>query len=254
MPNKIKLTLLAASLLLTTACNTVLGVLPSMSSATEVSSTLNRLAGITRQRVKVVFLNQLPNAEQVPLVPTDLEQLIFDGQFSLSGSSFEADKGLEQTFPFIETGEHVIELVFKDQEGIQIPLIVPKTRDEETVILVVLAFEAGSTRIRDIQVGYDQNQDQQIDSTNSRYRSSNGINYLHYRPDGRTQEWLLPDQRATSALPNDGDAPLPPGAAQSQTLPDRAPQPQDKIPSPAPPVDVPHIPVPRPLPLPAPGL
>ncbi len=250
--NKLKVTLLASLVLLTTACNTAFGILPSIGSATDVASSITRLASFSRQRVKVVFLNQLPNAEQVPLVPTDLEQLIFDGQFSLSGSSFEADKGLEQTFPFIEAGEHVIELFFKDQEGIQIPLIVSKTVKEETVILVVLSFEAGSTRIRDIQVGYDQNQDQQIDRDQSRYRSSNGVNYLLYRPDGRTQEWLLPGQRTSDGVSAEGEAPLPPGAVQSQPIQDRAPQPQDKTASPAPSVDVPQIPIPKPIPLPVP--
>lgn len=251
--------LAAATVSLLSACSgDLLNLLPSpptgnvSTSANSFSTGVNSIVALSKQRVKVVFYNRLSTNELLPLVPDNLDSLRFNGQFSLDGASFPRNKGLEQAFPFIEAGEHVLELSFKNQDPIEVPIVVPRTQANETVIMVILSFDASGDLVRDIQVGYDLNQDRTLDKDMNIYRSANGQSYLVYSPDGRVQEWLSPLLAQTSDnVPVNGEAPLPAGTDSTRV---EAPLPikTDKTTIPKP-VEVPRIPNPRPLPLPAPG-
>ncbi|HEY9840663.1 MAG: hypothetical protein ACAI44_04595 [Candidatus Sericytochromatia bacterium] len=226
------------------------GILPAADS-----SLTKKFFQLVRQRVKVVFYNRLGNNELVPLVPDALESLRFNGQFSLDASNFPRHRGLEQTFPFIEPGQNVIELSFEHQEQpVEIPIVVPRSNAAETVILVILAFEASGDRVRDIQVGYDMNNDHVLDPDMDIYRSSNGQSYLIYSPDGQVQEWTSPLLRGTQEQPPpEGSGPLPPGSENTTPGVENPPQPQQDDKQAPPPVDLPKIPGPKPLPLPEPA-
>lgn len=224
--------------------------------ATALSAAVST-AQISRQRVVVRFLNQLPNGERVALVPDALESLSFDGQFSLDRSAFPANQGLAQEFPFIEAGEHTIELLFRGQtERVRLPLVVDQTAVDTLQVLVILSFEPGSNRVRDVLVAYDQDLNGVPDTDQRIYRSSNGHSYLSYYPDGRVEEWLSPLSRPEQdVMTPKADAPLPPGSERDTSLRERAPIPQaDPGEQRPPPVDVPPIPVPQPMPLPVPEL
>ncbi|MGV3523213.1 MAG: hypothetical protein ACO1RX_03255 [Candidatus Sericytochromatia bacterium] len=251
---------LVSTLALFTGCSQdVLLNLPNIGasgSPQTVSSLISAAARLSRQRVKVRFLNRLSNGEVVPLVPAALESLRFNGQFSLDLSAFPANKGLEQDFPFIEPGEHVIELLLRNQdEPVKVPIVVTRDSDTEQVILVILAFDGSGNQIRDVQVGYDQDGDARLDTNRTRYRSSNGISYLVTTPDGRTEAWTGSQTRADSnGNAVAGDAPLPPGTERVSPLDNGNPLPQDTASqAPLPPIDVPKLPDPRPVPLPVPG-
>lgn len=228
-----------------------------VAEASALSATTMSARQLSRQRVRVRFLNQLSNGERVPLVPDALENFSFNGQFSLDRSAFPANQGLEQEFPFIEVGEHTLELLFRGQtDPVRLPLMVEALPEQTLQVLVVLAFEPGSNRVRDVLVGYDQNLDSVSDDDRRLYRSSNGRSYLTYYPDGRVEEWLSPLNRPNQEVvaPN-ADAPLPPGAERDSALRESAPLPQSTgAEQQPPPVDVPPIPVPQPLPLPIPDL
>lgn len=226
--------------------------LPNISPSA-IDSVFSRVVQLSHQRVKVVFYNRLSNNELVPLVPDALESLRFNGQFSLDAGSFPRNRGLEQTFPFIEPGDHLIELTFTNQKKpIEVPIVVPESGSQETVILVILAFDASGNQVRDVQVGYDADNDRVLDTNANIYRSSNGQSYLVYSPDGQVKEWISPlDQANTDAAPNAAAAALPPGSTttgkNTTELPSKTP---DKTASPPPVITVP---VPKPLPLPEPN-
>jgi len=260
-----KYPIFCASLLLlsslSSGCGSELFGLPALAPdpGAGINSMLAATAQLSRQRVRVSFLNQLPNGERVPLVPEVLDSLSFNGQFSLDRSAFPANQGLEQTFPFIEAGEHVIELFFSTQsEAVRIPLVVPALETPELSVLVILSFDATGSNIRTVQVGYDQNGDGELDRDQNIYRSSNGRSYLIHRPDGRTSEWVFPlNQASQDNVSSNDEAPLPPGSERESVLREQAPQPQSESgsePAGPPPMDVPQIPVPRPVPLPVPQL
>ena len=231
--------------------------LPSLNvnNAERVSELLSSVAKVSRQRVKVSFYNRLSNDEIVPLVPEALDSLTFNRQFSIDSSEFPANKGLEQVFPFIEAGEHLIEIVLKDpQQIVQIPLVVTNIDEPELRVLVILAFDSSGKVVNEVQVGYDQNNNLIPDAESKIYLSSDGFSYLIYRPDGQVETWVSPLTRDDQEYPSSVDAPLPPGSEKESTLIDQLPPTQDggdqKTP---PPVDVPPIPEPMPLPLPEPG-
>ncbi len=235
----------------------LLPVLPSSapvgsSASSSISSMIAPLIA-TKQRVKVVFYNRLSSNELVPLVPDNLETLRFNGQFSLDGASFPRNKGLEQAFPFIEVGEHVLELSFKNQQPLEVPIVVPRIETSETVIMVILSFDAGGDLVRDVQVGYDLDNNRELDTTMNIYRSANGQSYLVYSPDGRVQEWTSPLlQPSSDNVPVNGEAPLPAGTDTSARVDNQLPINRERT-TPPKPVEVPRIPNPRPVPLPAPG-
>jgi hypothetical protein len=211
------------------------------------------------QQVRIVFLNRLPSGTTVPLVSSALKTLRFNTAFSLDGSALASDKPLEQNLPFIQSGEHLLELELKKlKEPVRIPLVVPeKTRDTPLNILVVLAFNSEGDQIRTIQVGYDQNQDGELDPQLDIYRSNNGKTYLLYLPDGSVQEWRsqILNEEGNPVISPSEKAPIPPGTDKLQPVgsePDR-PLPQGGPEKPSgPTIEVPLPPLPQPLPLPVP--
>lgn len=251
---KISAILLLANL---TACQALdlATVVPAFSgnSSSFSSAISSSLVRISRQRVHVSFLNQLPNGERVPLTPELLSSLSFNGQFSMDASAFPANKGLEQDFPFIEAGEHTLSLSFKSQlEPVKVPLVIPEGQPALKV-LVIMAFDLNSSQVQSVEVGYDQNDDQRLDNDQNIYRSRNGLDYQLYQPDGLVRDWVFPEFRRNLSA-NTADAPLPPGTEPDKTISEKAPVPQDNAEkTPPPPVDVPTIPAPRPIPLPLPA-
>ncbi|PKL74897.1 MAG: hypothetical protein CVV27_18155 [Candidatus Melainabacteria bacterium HGW-Melainabacteria-1] len=251
--NKRIWTLMATASLLSACAGGPLSI-PVSTSPSVISDLFNRVSTMPRQSVKVVFYNRLGNDELVPLVPDAIESLRFNGQFSLDAAAFPRDKGLEQTFPFIEAGEHVIELNFSKQEQpVEIPIVVPRTEASVT-IMVILAFDTSLNQLRSVEVGYDMNGDQVLDADMNSYRSFNGQSYLVHLPDGQVQEWNSPLQVSNSASEAhpDREGPLPPGTDSRPTIMEKAPDPQDREKQLPPPVDVPQIPDPQPQPLPEP--
>jgi len=212
---------------------------------------------VNLQQVRIVFLNRLPSGTTVPLVSSALQTLRFNTAFSLDVSALESEKPLEQNLPFIQSGEHLLELEFKKlKEPVRIPVVVPeKSGDAPLNILVILAFNSDGDQISSVQVGYDQNRDRQLDPDLDLYRSNNGKNYLLQRPDGSVQEWRsqILNENGTPVISASENAPIPPGTDKLQpvgTEPDRPlPPSQDKVPGP---IDVPLPPLPQPLPLPVP--
>lgn len=210
------------------------------------------------QQVRIVFLNRLPSGTVVPLVSSALQTLRFNTAFSLDASALGSEKPLEQNLPFIQTGEHLLELEFKKlQDPVRIPVVVPeKSGESPLTLLVILAFNSEGDAISSVQVGYDQNRDRQLDADADIYRSNNGKNYQIHRADGTVAEWhsqILNDNGTPVISPSE-NAPIPPGTDKLQpvgTEPDRPlPPTQEKVPGP---IDVPLPPVPQPLPLPVPA-
>lgn len=251
--------MVAASLLCSCSQLNLNAIAPLLASNTSVttaaSGTISQLGrSIHLSQIRVEFYNRLSNNELVPLVPDKLESLRYNGQFSLDAGSFPRNQGLVQTFPFIESGDHLIELSFQNQaKPVEIPIVVPDNASAETVILVVLSFDASGEMVRDVQVGYDMNGDHQIDKSANIYRSSNGQSYLIYSPDGRVQEWISPlDKTSTDQVPTNTTAALPPGSNTSKSSAEPPPKSTNtSLDKPATP-PVPKIPTPKPLPLPEP--
>jgi hypothetical protein len=212
---------------------------------------------VNLQQVRIAFLNRLPSGTTVPLVSSSLQTLRFNTAFSLDGSALDSEKPLEQNLPFIQSGEHLLELEFKKlKESVRIPVVVPeKSGNAPLNILVILAFNSEGDQISEVQVGYDQNRDRQLDSGSDIYRSGNGKNYLQERPDGSVKEWRsqLLNENGSPVISPSENAPIPPGTDKLQpvgTEPDRPlPPTQEKPPGP---IDVPLPPLPQPLPLPVP--
>lgn len=255
MWNRKKISLLLSGVLLLLPGCGINGLPPvSLSDAGLVRDLVSTAAKISRQRVQVRFLNRLSNDQLVPLVPDALESLTFDGQFTLNSEDFPANQGLEQSFPFLEAGEHLIDLVLRDSEQqVQVPLVVPKIEVEELVVLVILSFDAHSNTVRDVQVGYDQNGDMILDPDRNIYRSSNGQSYLVQTPDGRTEEWTSPlEHDQQESVPSSVDAPVAPGSEKDNTPTEQAPSTQESSDQAPPTIEIP-VPVPVPVPLPDPG-
>jgi hypothetical protein len=215
------------------------------------------LTQVARQNVLVQFRKQINTTDSTPLSPLEISRLTFDRLFERAAADYNNQVGVQETLPFIEPGEHLIELQLPNlPEALQIPVIVPKDAPSPLHILVVLAFSSDTNTLQDIQVGYDYDRDGRIDRNQPQYQSSNGRSYILYLPDGSVQEWrsrLTGDDTQGTVAP-EGEAPIPPGA---QTLnptvsDDRNPTaPQDRG-SQTPPAPVPQIPIPRPDPLPLP--
>lgn len=215
------------------------------------------LTQVARQNVLVQFRKQINTTDSDPLSPSEISRLTFDRLFERAAADYNATLGVQETLPFIEPGEHLIELQLPNApEALQIPVIVPKDAPSPLHILVVLAFATDNNDLQDVQVGYDYDRDGRIDSDQPQYQSSNGRSYILYLPDGSVQEWrsrLTGDDTQGTVAP-EGEAPIPPGAQSvSPTVNgDRNPTaPQDRGNQP-PQTPVPQIPIPRPDPLPLP--
>lgn len=218
-----------------------------------------------RKQVQVAFFSVTERPEggsqYEPLSTERLLRLTFDGQFTLASDALKQAPVLTQSFRFLEPGSHVLELSFQNPEQeIKIPLVVPEDNETNVQMRVHLAFDNQGV-VRDIQVGYDHNSDQRLDRGRSIFRSSDGLSYLTYLPDGQVREWVSPlDQVSADAVSTGSiEAPLPPGSekdARSENA--QAPIPQniagnsEPAQLPLPPVEVPPVPEPQPLPLPAP--
>lgn len=240
----------------------------SVQAGTAASTTVANASLSTRKRVDVLFfeaseVNLSPEVIYTPLATENLARLIFDGQFTLESDALQREARLSQSFQFLESGAHVLELVFSDPpQDIKIPVVVPEDSPVNLILRVHLVF-TDQGLVRDVQVGYDQNNDSVLDSDASIFRSSDGENYLRYLPDGQVREWLSPLNvvNAQDVSTGTAEAPLPPGSEKdTRNSGSQAPVPQtidtDTTTTrfPLPPVSVPPVPVPQPLPLPAPPL
>lgn len=242
----------------------------AVQSAARAGLTENSIAAVSnnlnsRKKVQVLFFNASealsPQVTYTPLSTDNLVRLTFDGQFTLESDALQREAELSQSFQFLEPGAHVIDLVFSDPpQEIKIPLVVPDDADAQLILRVHLTFTPQGT-VRDVQVGFDQNQDTVLDRSASIFRSSDGQNYLSYLPDGQVREWISPLNQVNSERVSTGaiEAPLPPGSEKdARNSSTQAPVPQTitgtTTSTPLPPVSVPPIPVPQPLPLPAPPL
>lgn len=221
-----------------------------------------------RKRVEVLFFKASESSlssqvDYTPLQTENLVRLVFDDQFTLEADALRRNAELRQSFQFLESGAHVLELVFSEPpQDIKIPVVVPEESESILTMRVHLSFTAQGL-VRDVQVGYDQNNDNKLDSESSIFRSSDGENYLRYLPDGQVREWVSPLNAVDSDAVNTGaiEAPLPPGSEKdTRNSSDQAPVPQSvgaetsSPRTPLPPIEVPPVPVPQPLPLPAPPL
>jgi hypothetical protein len=223
-----------------------------------------------RKRVDVLFFTAAesslsPQATYTPLGTKNLVRLVFDGQFTLESEALQRESELSQSFQFLEPGAHLLELVFNDPpQEIKIPVVVPEESTDNLTLRVHFAFTEQGL-VRDVQVGYDQNNDSILDRNTSIFRSSDGENYLRYLPDGQVREWVSPLNAVNSDAVSTGtiEAPLPPGSEKdTRNSNGQAPVPQTIGTStdsttnrtPLPPISVPPVPVPQPLPLPAPPL
>lgn len=242
----------------------------SVQTGSAASTTAANASLSARKRVDVLFFeasenNLSPEVIYTPLTTENLARLIFDGQFTLESDALQREARLSQSFQFLESGAHVLELVFSDPpQEIKIPVVVPEDSPVNLTLRVHLVF-TDQGLVRDVQVGYDQNKDSVLDNDTSIFRSSDGENYLRYLPDGQVREWLSPlnvvnAQDVSTGTP---EAPLPPGSEKdTRNSGNQAPVPQtigantDNTTTrlPLPPVNVPPVPVPQPLPLPAPPL
>lgn len=245
IPGILALSLIIGGLL--TGCQ---GISPSV-----VANLTPKLQSLELQQVHLVFLNRLPSGPTIPLVASSLRTLRFNSVFTLDLSSLTDEQSLEQTLPFIESGVHLLELEFKKlQQAIKIPIVVPeKTQSDMVHVLVILAFDTEGTHIREVQVGYDQDADQQIDKTLVFYRSLNGRDYQIHHPDGKIEPWSSPvlDQAAQGLFSPEPHEPLPPGTDKVQpygTEPNRPLPPGPD--APPVPLEVPLPPQPQPQPLP----
>lgn len=232
------------------------------SAAVSANSTLS-----ARKRVDVFFFKASedslsPQVNYTPLSTENLVRLVFDDQFTLESDALRRNAELRQSFQFLESGAHVLDLVFSNPpQEIKIPVVVPEESPDTLKMRVHLTFTAQGF-VRDVQVGYDQNSDSVLDQESSIFRSSDGENYLRYLPDGQVREWVSPLNAVDSDAVNTGaiEAPLPPGSEKdTRNNSDQAPVPQsigtETSPrTPLPPIEVPPVPVPQPLPLPAPPL
>lgn len=216
--------------------------LPTASAS--ITSTLAQLA---RQKVSVRFLNRLPNGNLVPLIPEPIETLTLNRLFTQKSSDFPADQGLKQDFPFIEEGEHLLEIKLKNNDTpLRVPLVVKKPQGDQLNILVVIRFGTEGNMVQDIQIGYDQNQDLELDKNSDVYRSQNGIRYLIHHPDGSVDEWRSPFEKAPEI--QESDQPLLPAGADNNnptgdTTPPSGPEQTQEAP-PLPPIEVPPLPQP----------
>lgn len=240
--------------------------LPSTPNAAPESLSMTAAGRLNpRKQVNVSFfsVNERPEGgvQYQPLRTEKLVRLTFDGQFTLESDALQQEPVLTQSFRFLESGSHVLELSFQDpQQEVKIPLVVPEDTEVNVQMRVHLGFDSQGF-IRDIQVGYDQDRDASMDQSRSVFRSSDGLAYLTYLPDGQVREWVSPlDQVNTEAVRTGTlEAPLPPGSekdARNENA--EAPVPQtiagnsEPAQIPLPPVEVPPVPEPQPLPLPAP--
>ena len=240
--------------------------LPATANATPETVSMTAAGRLNpRKQVQVAFfaVNERPEGgvSYTPLSTAKLVRLTFDGQFTLEADALQQAPVLTQSFRFLESGSHVLELSFQDpSQDIKIPLVVPEDTEVNVQMRVHLGFDSQGL-IRDIQVGYDQNSDAIIDQSRPVFRSSDGLSYLTYLPDGQVREWVSPLEQVNTDAVTTGtlEAPLPPGSekdARSENA--QAPVPQtiagnsEPAQVPLPPVEVPPVPEPQPLPLPAP--
>lgn len=246
------MTLMTLSLLSACQAGSLNGLAANAPSV--ISQLLNQSANLARQKVRVKFYTKLTNQSLVPLVTDTLTSIKFNGQFSIDTTLLPKNKGLEQSFPFIEVGEHVIELSFREPEqSILVPITVPKSEASEIVLLVILSFDA-QDRVKNVEVGYDLNQDLRLDGDMNIYRSNTGLDYLIYLPDGQSKIWVSPlNQNNTTTVTQNVESSLPVGSERDNTNPDNAPQPQTREKTASPnPVELPKLPEPKPLPIPVP--
>lgn len=213
----------------------------------------DQLQTLELRQVKLVFLNRLPSGRVIPLVASSLRALRFNSAFTLDISSMPNEQPLEQTLPFIESGVHLLELELKKQQtALKVPIVVPKHKQLEILrVLVLLSFDESGNHIREIQVGYDQDANQEMDPEYPVYRSVNGQNYQIRYPDGKEEPWSSPVLGEVSAevLAPETQEPLPPGTDKVQPYsgePNRPlPPNREEVPVPIP---LPPPPPPQPLP------
>lgn len=218
--------------------------------ASSIPAIVAQASQFSRQRVHVAFFTQLSNGELVPLSPDKLESIKFNDQFEINASAYPQNKGLEQSFPFIEAGQHVLSLKFIDlEQPVLVPIDVRENEVETLEILVKLAF--GESQIKRIRVGQDQDLDRNIDKDSRYFESFNGQDFRVIEPDGREYPWVSPLETADEA-PNSADtAPVTPGIERDSEVSEAPPTPINEEPINNPePLEVPEIPEPPPPQLP----
>ena len=203
---------------------------------TQVSKTQENEASITnlpllQHNVTITLLNLLSTNETIPLVPALVEKMTFDRLFAREEKDFPESKGIQEELPFLNAGEHLLEIKFKQiSSPLLIPIVIPEDAKEKMNILVVFALHNSELGVYKITVGQDQNQDKVIDTDNIIYRSQDGEHYLIHHPDGKIENWkskflggLEPNVSATD------EGVLPPGTPSKETAKTETPNPkQDK--------------------------
>lgn len=222
---------------------------------------------LVRRSITLTFLNQLDNQRAVPLSPSLVEELVFDDIFVRKAEDYKPEEGVKEELPFIETGEHLIDITFKSiDEPVTVPIIISDEDSSEPLFyLVNTTIDLENGHVKEISIGQDRDQDQKLDEKQDILKSQDGKQYLIHHPDGSVELWVSSLQQPGSETAiSETNQPLPPGAKNPQTsgtTDSQPPQTQSdtttrtfefKIPKADVPKPRPPAPDTKPLPLPAP--
>lgn len=236
----------ASLLLLNVGCVQIDPVLTA--SIAPLTETL--LSNINRQQAKVVFFNRLSGNRLVPMLPASIDTISFDDVFERKASEYKDNEGLQEVLPFIEPGEHFIRIKFRQQENaITVPIIIPESKSQKITLLVSVAQFNPDI---DIKVGYDLDNNLEVDPERPYYQSQDGKTFLEYLPDGTVQEWKSQLEQGNSEriIPDPNAQALPPGADSIKPSSTQRPPKVEREQRP-PPIGVPQIPQQKPIPIPA---
>lgn len=207
------------------------------------------LSNINRQQVRVVFLNRLSGERLVPMLSSVIDTLSFDGIFERKSTDYKETEGIQEVLPFIEPGEHFIKIKFRQNaQPSVIPIVIPNTSQQKMTLLVIVA---NTSQTPTIKVGYDLDNNLEVDTNKSFYQSNDGQKFLEYQPDGTVQEWKsnLSQDSTDRIVPEPNSQALPPGA---DSVKPNSGQPLPKVEKEhrPPPIGVPQIPQQKPIPIP----